>query len=91
VVIRSSSAREIEQLVAQLYQAPGVECDAAIARLTIIGARAIERLAALAVSNAHASARTAALQAARGILSREKLTARHAAVRRIRARFPGFL
>jgi hypothetical protein len=67
VVIRSSSAREIEKLVAQLSQAPGVERDAAIARLTIIGARAIDRLAALAASNAHAGARTAALRALEGI------------------------
>lgn len=67
MVIRSSSAREIEKLVAQLHDGSTVERDAAIARLTIIGARAVERLAPLAASDAHAGTRAAALRALEGI------------------------
>jgi HEAT repeat protein len=63
VPIKPSSAKEIESLIADLSADRAATREAAIARLTIIGARAVERLATLATSNGPAAARTAALQA----------------------------
>lgn len=55
LVIKASSAREIDSLVADLSSESAVTRDAAVARLTVIGRRAVERLAALA-SNPSGSA-----------------------------------
>jgi hypothetical protein len=63
VPIKPSSAKEIDSLVADLAADRAATREAAVARLTIIGSRAVERLAAVVVSDAPAHARTAALRA----------------------------
>lgn len=60
--IRTSSARQIDALVADLSAGDGVKREAAVARLTVIGPRAVERLIALAESPADAAARAAAFR-----------------------------
>jgi hypothetical protein len=65
VVIRSSQSPQIDSLVDDL-RGPAARRDAAVARLRIIGPRAVERLAALAASDAPPDARTAALRALEG-------------------------
>jgi hypothetical protein len=67
MVIRSSSAKEIEKLVAQLREGSPTARDAAVARLRVIGARAVDRLASLARTGADAASRAAALTALEGI------------------------
>jgi hypothetical protein len=67
VVIRTSAAREIERLVAQLRDGSPVEREGAIARLRVIGPRAIDRLTRLIRSAAPAAAHAAALKALEGI------------------------
>jgi hypothetical protein len=62
-VIRSSRAGEVDQLVGALASPSSVEREAAVARLRVIGPRAIERLAALLASDATPLARAAALEA----------------------------
>jgi HEAT repeat protein len=66
VAIKASSSREVDALVADLSSGSAVARDAAVARLTVIGARAVARLAALADSGA-VDARIAALRALEGI------------------------
>jgi len=61
VSIKASSSKEIDALVAQLGEAE-LACEAAVARLSVIGARAVERLTALAASTAPAPARAAAFR-----------------------------
>lgn len=65
--IRTSSSKQIESLVANLGAGRAVTRDAAVARLTVIGSRAVERLIALTQSNADAVARTAAWRALEAI------------------------
>jgi HEAT repeat protein len=69
VVIKASSSRQIQALVTNLAAADDVAREAAVARLTVIGARAVERLVALvdAGSASPASARAAALRTLEGI------------------------
>jgi len=67
VVIKSSSAREVDRLVSQLRDGSPVEREAAIARLRVIGARAIDRVIALLRSDAPAAAHAAALKAIEGV------------------------
>lgn len=67
MTIKSSTAREVDRLVAQLRDGSPVEREAAIARLRIIGARAIDRLARLIRSSAPAAAQAAALKALEGV------------------------
>jgi hypothetical protein len=68
MTIRASAAREIERLTADLRDGSGVQRDAAIARLRIIGARAVGRLSELlAAAGTPAAARTAALRVLEGI------------------------
>jgi HEAT repeat protein len=68
VVIRASSAAAISALVADLASEHAVTREAAIARLTVIGGRAVGRLVALARDrDATPGARAAALQALAGI------------------------
>src|SRR5205823_3704029 len=60
VVIKASSGKAIDALVADLASDAAVKRDAAVARLTVIGARAVERLIALATNvSATSSARVA--------------------------------
>jgi hypothetical protein len=63
VVIRSSRAGEVERLIGALASASSVEREAAVARLRVVGPRAVERLAALLASDATPVARAAALEA----------------------------
>jgi hypothetical protein len=66
LVIKSSSAREVDRLVAQLRDGSPVEREAAIARLRVIGPRAVDRLVRTIRSDAGAATRTAALKALEG-------------------------
>jgi hypothetical protein len=67
VVIRSSSAREVQQLVAELRQADSVRREAAIARLRVVGSRAVAKIAALVRHDVQPSTRVAALRVLEGI------------------------
>jgi hypothetical protein len=67
-VIRASSAKQVDALVKDLASDQAIARDAATARLTVIGARAVERVAALAADRrAPATARAAALRTLEGI------------------------
>ena len=67
VAIKASSSRQIDALVTDLASADAVKREAAIARLTVLGARAVERVAALAASTAAGPARSAAFRTLEGI------------------------
>jgi hypothetical protein len=68
VVIKASSSKEIDTLVADLSSASAVTREGAVARLTVIGQRAVERLAGLASdSKSSSAARVAAFRALEGI------------------------
>src|SRR5712691_8249581 len=60
VVIRASSAKQIDALVGDLTSPSAVTREAAVARLTVIGSRAVARLLALAESDGETTARAAA-------------------------------
>lgn len=60
--IKASSARRIDALIEDLHAPSAAARDAAIVRLTVIGARAVERLLTLAASTAAGAARTAAFK-----------------------------
>jgi hypothetical protein len=66
VVIRSSRSTEIERLIGELRAGTTARRDAAVARLRVMGGRAVDRIAALAASDAPAPARAAALRALEG-------------------------
>ncbi len=63
MVIKRSSAREIDALIADLEAGIGVRREAAAARLAVIGARAVGRLLDVVRDAGSAGARVAALQA----------------------------
>jgi HEAT repeat protein len=67
VAIKASSSRQIDALVTDLASADAVKREAAIARLTVLGARAVERVATLAASTAAGPARSAAFRTLEGI------------------------
>jgi len=67
VAIKASSSRQIDTLVTDLASADAVKREAAIARLTVLGPRAVERVAALAASAAAGPARSAAFRTLEGI------------------------
>ena len=67
MAIKASSSRQIDALVTDLASADAVKREAAIARLTVLGARAVERVAALAGSTAAGPARAAAFRTLEGI------------------------
>jgi HEAT repeat protein len=67
VVIKTSSGKEIAALVAGLSADCCSAREAAVARLTVIGARAVERLVEVASSDAPALARAAAFRALEAI------------------------
>ncbi|MGE0443985.1 MAG: hypothetical protein AB7P99_02055 [Vicinamibacterales bacterium] len=78
MVIRSSSAGEVERLVARLRSGDAVDREAAVARLRVIGARAASHLVPLVASPAEPpAARSAALRALDGSTD---LAARDAAI-----------
>jgi hypothetical protein len=67
VPIRASSSRQIDSLIADLSADNAVTRETAVARLTLLGARAVERLIAATGSLPRPSARTAAWRALEGI------------------------
>jgi hypothetical protein len=81
VVIKTSSSKQIDALVAGLSGESLVTREAAIARLTVIGARAVERLVALVESDAAPAARTAALRTLEAIADLRALDSALRAVR----------
>ena len=86
MVIRTSSAKEVDGLIVQLRDGSPRQREAAIARLRVIGPRALDRLVALARSDAPDVARTAALRALEGI---DDPRAREAALTLIADAAPG--
>jgi hypothetical protein len=62
VPIKASSARQIETLIADLGSGRASAREAAVARLTLVGARAVDRLLLLLDSDAPSEARAAALR-----------------------------
>ena len=66
MVIRASSAKQVDALLAQLCDGSPVQRETAIARLRVIGARAVDRLAALARGDSPDGVRVAALRALEG-------------------------
>lgn len=66
-MIRPSSGKQIDTLVADLSAGDAVTREAAVARLTVIGARAVERLVGLVASGAPPVPRIAALRALEAI------------------------
>ena len=67
MAIRASSSQQIDILIADLSSPSAVTREAAVARLTVLGGRALDRLIALAASSAPAAARAAAFRALEGI------------------------
>ena len=62
MVIKASSAKQIDALVADLASSRAITREAATARLTVFGGRAVDRLMAFARSDAPPAARAAALR-----------------------------
>lgn len=68
MAIRTSSAKEIDALIADLASDRALTREAAIARLTVIGPRAVERLVSIVVTaDRSVTARVAALRALEGL------------------------
>ena len=96
MVIKSSSSRQIDALMADLMSEHQVVREGATARLTVIGGRAVERLTALVERREGApSSRVAALRALEGIADQRPSTRRFArltipmpASRRLRYAWP---
>ena len=80
MVIRASSSKEVDALVADLSSDKTVKRDTAVARLTVIGARAVDRLTRLASNpSAPATARIAAFRSLEAIADPRALPAAIAA------------
>ncbi len=88
MVIRASAAAEINALIADLGSSSAVERDAAVARLTVIGARAVDRLCAVA-ADGPPRARDAALRALEQIGSPRAFDAAAAALASPDTAIPG--
>ena len=73
--IKRSSRPEIDALIADLGADRPITREAAIARLTVIGARAVDRLTTVLESPASSSIRVAALRALEGIGGSRALSA----------------
>jgi hypothetical protein len=67
LAIRASSSKQIDALIADLGGGSAVARETAVARLTLLGARAVERLIAVTTSAGGADARAAAWHALEGI------------------------
>jgi hypothetical protein len=67
VTIKASSSRQIDGLISDLGAESAVARETAVARLTLLGARAVERLLTAAAGAAHPHARTAAWRALEAI------------------------
>lgn len=66
-MIRTSRAREVERLVADVRAGSPLQRDAAVARLRVIGGRALDKLSTLLVPPTPEAVRVAALKALDGI------------------------
>lgn len=73
MVIKTSAAREIGRLVARLGEASEVAREAAVARLTILGARAVEPLIDVLAADVRPDVRLAALRTLEAIGDRRAL------------------
>jgi HEAT repeat protein len=73
VAIRASSSKQIDALIADLRDGTAVTREAAVARLTIIGARGVERLLELAESPADPAVRAAAFRTLEAIADQRAL------------------
>lgn len=73
MAIRTSLAKQIDPLIADLSSNSEVTREAAIARLTVIGPRAVARLVSLVESGSAAAARACALRALEAIGDRHAL------------------
>ena len=80
MVIRSSSSRDIQRLIGDLCDGNATQREAAVARLRIIGGRAVACLAALIASEASPAARAAAVRALDGVDQARALAIARAAV-----------
>jgi HEAT repeat protein len=69
VPIKASDGRQIDALIAKLSSDSGSTREAAVARLTVLGTRTVDRLIAVVESHAPVLARVAALQALEAIAS----------------------
>lgn len=67
MAIRASSSKQIDALIADLRAASSVTRETAVARLTLLGGRAVERLLAATGAGAPAEARAAAWRTLEGI------------------------
>ena len=67
MAIRASSSKQIDELIADLGAAGAVTRETAVARLTLLGARAVERLIAIAAGGDNPEARIAAWRALEAI------------------------
>jgi hypothetical protein len=67
VAIKASSSKQIDSLIADLGADNAVTRETAVARLTLLGARAVERLIGAVGSGAHADSRAAAWRALEAI------------------------
>lgn len=65
-MIRTSQPRDIQQLIADLRNLDGMRREAAVARLRLLGSRAVARLAPIVRDDPHAGTREAALRALEG-------------------------
>jgi len=75
LAIRASSSKQIDTLIANLISGTAVTREGAIARLTVFGARAVERLIAVAESDAPTPARIAAFRTLEAIADPRALDA----------------
>ena len=67
MAIRPSSSKQIDALIADLTASGALARDTAVARLTLLGARAVERLVAVAAADGAAEGRAAAWRALEAI------------------------
>jgi hypothetical protein len=88
MVIKTSAAREVARLVAHLSSGDEVAREAAVARLTILGTRAVERLLATWGAGPSPDARVAILRALEAIGDRRGLAPARAALRQADTEVP---
>ena len=81
MVIKASAARETRALIAALGEADEVRREAAVARLSVIGARAVDRLLAAYAATRVREARVAILRVLESIGDRRSLPIARAALR----------
>lgn len=65
--IKASTSRAVDALIADLTSGRAIDRDAAVARLAVLGSRAIDRLTALLTSTADPASRVAAVRSLEGM------------------------